>query len=422
VTTSGSPVSPNVACFSASTAIGPCTSANIQTTIGASVYDAYGAAAARQANLNLLAGTYVNGDMCTYTASGTLLNCNTAIPSVGTWGALNYPTWVSGIPFVKMTAAGTFSLDTNTYLTTATAASTYQPLLGFTPYNATNPNGYISSSALSPYLLSATAASTYEPVLGNPGTTGYVLSSTTAGLRSWIANMVYPGAGIVVSTGSAWDTSLGTYGSGSVLLGSGAVGSAAYQNSSYFQLALTNPVTGPGSGATVGHMAVMGNTSGTSITDGGAVPTLSSLGAAASNASTTVNGQTCTLGSTCTITAGASPTSLGAITYNAAGTTTFAAASGAWVFGTVSPTASTATSLAFTGLVAGGTYKMFIHGAATAGTITWTGSASGSCTNIIVTGNGSGVFSTGGLTNEHDTLYIDFDGTTCALTLMPSAT
>lgn len=39
------------------------------------------------------------------------------------------------------------------------------------------------------------------------------------------------------------------------------------------QAALTNPVTGPGSGATVGHLAVMGNTSGTSITDGGAVPT-----------------------------------------------------------------------------------------------------------------------------------------------------
>jgi Repeat of unknown function (DUF5907) len=37
------------------------------------------------------------------------------IPSVGTWGALNYPTWGSGTPFVKMTAAGTFALDTNSY-------------------------------------------------------------------------------------------------------------------------------------------------------------------------------------------------------------------------------------------------------------------------------------------------------------------
>lgn len=40
-------------------------------------------------------------------------------PTIGTWGALNYPSWNSGTPFVKMTAAGTFSLDTNTYLTSA---------------------------------------------------------------------------------------------------------------------------------------------------------------------------------------------------------------------------------------------------------------------------------------------------------------
>ena len=41
------------------------------------------------------------------------------IPTVGTWGALNYPTWSTGTPFVKMTAVGTFALDTNTYVTTA---------------------------------------------------------------------------------------------------------------------------------------------------------------------------------------------------------------------------------------------------------------------------------------------------------------
>jgi hypothetical protein len=40
---------------------------------------------------------------------------------IGTWGAKNYPTWSSGTPFVKMTAAGTFALDTNTYVTTANA-------------------------------------------------------------------------------------------------------------------------------------------------------------------------------------------------------------------------------------------------------------------------------------------------------------
>lgn len=67
------------------------------------------------------------------------------------------------------------------YLTSATAASTYQPIgsyltgitsgqvttaLGFTPYNSTNPSSFITSSALTPYLTSATAATTYQPLLG----------------------------------------------------------------------------------------------------------------------------------------------------------------------------------------------------------------------------------------------------------------
>ena len=69
------------------------------------------------------------------------------------------------------------------YLTAATAALTYYPLtnpnafisgitgpmvtsaLGFTPYDAANPAGYIDSSALGPYLTASTAALTYQPIL-----------------------------------------------------------------------------------------------------------------------------------------------------------------------------------------------------------------------------------------------------------------
>lgn len=78
------------------------------------------------------------------------------------------------------------------YLTTSAAASTYYPLtnpnayisgitgsdvitaLGFTPYDSTNPAGYIDMSALTPYLTSATAASTYQPILSltTTGTSG----------------------------------------------------------------------------------------------------------------------------------------------------------------------------------------------------------------------------------------------------------
>jgi len=63
--------------------------------------------------------------------NGTLATFPT-IPTVGTWGALNYPTWTTGTPFVKMTAAGTFALDTNTYLTGITS-SDVTTALGYTP-------------------------------------------------------------------------------------------------------------------------------------------------------------------------------------------------------------------------------------------------------------------------------------------------
>ena len=157
------------------------------------------------------------------------------------------------------------------------------------------------------YLTTASAASTYAPIftLTTTGTSGAATySGNVLNIPQYAGggSMTWPTvAGFTVCTGTpctAWGTSVGSYGSGSVLLGSGAVGTAAYQASSYFQLALTNPVTGPGSGVTVGHMAVMGNTAGTSITDGGAVPTLSSLGGAPLASPTftgTVSGITATM-------------------------------------------------------------------------------------------------------------------------------
>jgi len=55
---------------------------------------------------------------------------------------------INGTGFVKSSGT-TISYDNSTYLTTSAAASTYQLLLGFTPYNATNPAGYISSAITS---------------------------------------------------------------------------------------------------------------------------------------------------------------------------------------------------------------------------------------------------------------------------------
>jgi hypothetical protein len=67
---------------------------------------------------------YIRGD-------GTFATFPT-IPTIGTWGTLNYPAWTTGTPFVKMTAVGTFALDTNTYLTGITS-SDVTTALGYTP-------------------------------------------------------------------------------------------------------------------------------------------------------------------------------------------------------------------------------------------------------------------------------------------------
>jgi hypothetical protein len=82
--------------------------------------DVYGAAAARAAVGSCTTGQYgtattTSGLTCAQVAYSQI----SGTPTIGTWGSLNYPTWSSGTPFVKMTAAGTFSLDTNTYLTSS---------------------------------------------------------------------------------------------------------------------------------------------------------------------------------------------------------------------------------------------------------------------------------------------------------------
>jgi hypothetical protein len=94
-------------------------------------------------------------------------------------------------------ATGNLTVDLSAYLTSATAASTYQTLAGMssylttataasTYYLQTNPSGFQTAAdvttALSPYLLSATAASTYAVIAaGQPvaGTTGQVLTKNS---------------------------------------------------------------------------------------------------------------------------------------------------------------------------------------------------------------------------------------------------
>ena len=72
--------------------------------------------------------------------------------------------------FLNLNSAKLEAGDLSSYLLSATAASTYQTILGFTPYNATNPSNYITSAALT----------TYAP-LASPTFTGTVSADSFSG-------------------------------------------------------------------------------------------------------------------------------------------------------------------------------------------------------------------------------------------------
>lgn len=76
------------------------------------------------------------------------------------------------------------SFDGTANITVTAAAGT----LTGTALNATVVTSSLTTAAGGTFGTAAfTAASAYEPALGNPASNGYVLSSTTAGVRSWIA-------------------------------------------------------------------------------------------------------------------------------------------------------------------------------------------------------------------------------------------
>lgn len=83
----------------------------------------------------------------------------------------------------NITTSGSLTLGGTLVLTSGQVTDA----LGFTPYNATNPTGYITASALTPYLTSATAATTYQPLDGD--LTAIAALAGTAGLvRKTAAN------------------------------------------------------------------------------------------------------------------------------------------------------------------------------------------------------------------------------------------
>lgn len=70
--------------------------------------------------------------------------------------------WTNGLPTYNLQY---YPLTNPNGFISGITGSMVTSALGFTPYDATNPSGFITSSALGPYLTAATAATTYQPIL-----------------------------------------------------------------------------------------------------------------------------------------------------------------------------------------------------------------------------------------------------------------
>jgi hypothetical protein len=232
-----------------------------------------------QAALSLIKGTYVDGDLCTYTASGTLLNCNTTPGSGTTTNAL------TGAASGGAAAGSTFNGSagvTFDYHTFGAAG------LGATTNTFTGTTNDFSGTTQ----IKLPVAAGYAPAAN--GEVGY--DSTNLNMQFWQNGAAYFLAGFptaspptsgdcveFVKTTNSWKLAdaggaCGTTGTGSNVNvnGGSTLSTAALTNSSGAgEIDFTNP-----SGSTVN--------------------------AALKNTATTVNGQTCTLGSPCNVEAATS--------------------------------------------------------------------------------------------------------------------
>lgn len=112
---------------------------------------------------------------------------------------------------------------------------------------------------------------------------------------------------------------------------------------------------------------------------------------------------------------------LGTLTYTAAGTTTFAAASAGIAAANVTATHSTSTTFVPTGLVKWGSYTVEIMQDATGGGVTFTLGTTGSCSAWKITGGGAGAITLSSSANAIDMLEFTYDGTNCVGSLNPNA-
>jgi len=193
------------------------TSSNVTTALGFTPYNATNpsgfvtAAGARGAISVTGAGSY---DSATGVINivGGVTSFNTRTGAI-TLSSADVTTALGFTPYNSTNPNGYLTGITSTQVTTALGYTPYNSsnpsgyitgitsgmvttALGFTPYNNSNPSGYITNSALSGYLTSASAASTYLPLSGGTLTGNLAITTvSTNGYNTAIFQGNWNGAG-----------------------------------------------------------------------------------------------------------------------------------------------------------------------------------------------------------------------------------
>ena len=148
-------------------------------------------------------------------------------------GSLTMNSMAAG--FMKVNAQGAVTMDTNTYLTGITSGQV-TGALGYTPYNSSNPNGYISqSTADGRYLIGTTnpgSVGNFTLSIGNNGSYSYVQSHSGQPLElNPVGNAVRIAGNVVWHQGNLTNLNQLTNGPGYIVPNSSVSGWISFSSS-----------------------------------------------------------------------------------------------------------------------------------------------------------------------------------------------